>query len=79
MFRKQMLGYLLGGVALALSPVLVAPGHAAPPGGSSPGQAKKAESPPGNPNCAKDNGKASPSKANAQGNACGQKANPPYN
>ena len=72
--RKAASGALFLGLTIGLT----LPAYAVPPGGK-PTQAKKPDSPPGNPNCAKDNGKASPKKADPKGFACGQKNNPPHN
>ena len=79
MFTKRMLRYGIVGGLFALTPLFVAPALAKPPGGTPPGQANKPNTPPGNPDCARDEGKASPKKANPNGNACGQTNNPPFN
>jgi hypothetical protein len=78
--RGKTLLALAAAGALSLGLVLgsALSASAKPPGGSPPTPAA-AKSPPGNPDCANDNGKASPKKANPNGNACGQKNNPPYN
>ena len=83
MLKKSMLRHGFAAAIFAVSGFVVAgPAEAAPPqgkGNTQTAQANKPDTPPGNKDCTKDEGKASPKKANPKGNACGQTGNPPFN